>query len=393
MKAVKSVMTWIARPGLVALVAVLAVGLIGAILGGYLFGWSWAGVGSKTLWEWMQLLVIPAVLAVGGYLFNSQQNRLQREATEQEKDNDLAVEADKQQQAALEAYVDHMSDLLLTHQLGKSDTHPEAPKLARVRTLTVVRQLNGERTGFVLHFLSEYGLIGGEAPAISLAEADLRDAALTGADLSGADLSGALLNAATLTAVNLQKANLSGANLSRYPFQDTQSPSPASLLLVDLSGADLSGAILEEVVLNAVRLDEAHLNGAHLSQATLSGVTLVGADLTDADLSGATMSEVKLDDETKRFINTNDGWRPMRGTLSGGVNLAGANLTRAHLGDAKLGPAALTDAVFAEANLCGADLSQTTGHAKSYAGAQYNKATRWPPGVRPETVGAVRRQG
>jgi DNA-binding NarL/FixJ family response regulator len=102
------------------------------------------------------------------------------------------------------------------------------------------------------------------------------------------------------------------------------------------------------------------------------------------------MGEVKLGDAAKRAINTYNELQPIRGTLSGGVNLAGANLTRAQLGGAKLGAATLTDAILAEANLCGADLSQTQGDAKSYAGAQYDKATRWPPGVRPDSVSAIR---
>src|SRR5712692_8753540 len=36
----------------------------------------------KTLWDWLQLLVIPLVLAVGGYLFNLTVNRNEQKSTQ-----------------------------------------------------------------------------------------------------------------------------------------------------------------------------------------------------------------------------------------------------------------------------------------------------------------------
>jgi hypothetical protein len=202
------------NPGLVMLATVLGIGFAGAvvsIVGGYIFGWSWAGVGSKTLWEWLQLLIIPLVLAVGGYLFTSQQNslqrafadqqsQLQRESADQQKQIDWDLEHDKQEESELRTYLDRMSDLILTHKLWTPPSDepgatpppaaPEVCELARIRTLTAVRRLNGARTGIVLQFLSEYGLVCGEHPAVSLADADLRLAELKDADLHGADLRG-----------------------------------------------------------------------------------------------------------------------------------------------------------------------------------------------------------
>ncbi len=36
---------------------------------------------NKTLWDWLQLLIIPAVLAVGGYIINLTISRSEQEAT------------------------------------------------------------------------------------------------------------------------------------------------------------------------------------------------------------------------------------------------------------------------------------------------------------------------
>ena len=41
-----------------------------------------AAVVDKPLWAWLQLLVVPAVLAVGGYLFIRSENRRAQELAE-----------------------------------------------------------------------------------------------------------------------------------------------------------------------------------------------------------------------------------------------------------------------------------------------------------------------
>jgi hypothetical protein len=88
---------------------------------------AWTGFGqsevnqavqpAKTLWDWLGLLIVPVVLAVGGYLFNSSQNRATQRAAERQ------ARAD-----ALQAYLDHMSDMLTPKkdQASLSDEHPPA---------------------------------------------------------------------------------------------------------------------------------------------------------------------------------------------------------------------------------------------------------------------------
>src|SRR3712207_3248037 len=49
---------------------------------GYLFGWKWTGLSKRTLWDWLGLRIIPAVLAVGGCLFTRSENRATQAAAE-----------------------------------------------------------------------------------------------------------------------------------------------------------------------------------------------------------------------------------------------------------------------------------------------------------------------
>lgn len=156
---------------------------------------------------------------------------------------------DNQREAALQAYIDKMSELLLHEKLRDSVEEDEVRKIARVRTLTLLPRLDGVRKRSVLLFLYESGLIDKDKCIINL----------KGAELSSVDL----------YMIDLHTANLSGANLEE-----------AFLELADLSEADLDGANLE-----LANLFGANLRGANLRSASFEDEEW----FTTAQLKGATM--------------------------------------------------------------------------------------------------------
>src|SRR5450755_1515848 len=74
----------------------------------------------KTLWDWLQLLIIPLVLAVGGYVFNLTVSRNERKSTKLRDRTERQIALDSQQGAALQAYIGKMSELLLEKKLRES---------------------------------------------------------------------------------------------------------------------------------------------------------------------------------------------------------------------------------------------------------------------------------
>ena len=234
---------------------ILLMGLIAvALVGGYLFNWSWTGFTSspahiKTLWDWLQLLITPAVLAVVGYAINFTISNNQQNSTSQRDQTEPEIAIDNRREAALQTYIDRLSDLLLHERLRESQPANEVRKIARIQTLIVLSRLDGERKSSVLLFLHKSHLIDKDKPIIDLSGANLERANLREADLQGAHL----------VRINLREADLSGANLMRTNLQET-----------DLSGAHLEGA---------------HLEGAHLEGASLDGADLSGADLTEAKVT------------------------------------------------------------------------------------------------------------
>ena len=209
------------------------------------------GFSGKTLWNWLQLLIVPLMLAGGGLWFTSQQNLTSLQLSQRQHDTDIQLVNDQQRETTLKTYLDDMSDLLLNHHLRQSKPGEEVSRIARERTLTTLRRLDAPRNRIVLQFLQDEQLIGVKNPVIDL----------SGVSHAGVDLSG---------------ANLSGADLSG----------------VDLSGVDLSNATLSRADLQWVTLSRATLSGTDLSDANLSGARVTQEQLAQArSLEGATMPD------------------------------------------------------------------------------------------------------
>jgi uncharacterized protein YjbI with pentapeptide repeats len=420
---------------------VLVTALIVVIVLGYWFNWPWVGVNGgyskitttpqgtnteyspgKTLWNWLELLgvlAIPVVVGFGAAWFTSRQNQAnEANRAQQQRENEanrerrhqteleiaeknrerqqqtaLQIAADNQREAALQAYLDKMSEYL--HQASvraEISFEFDIQKMGRTRTLILLRTLDAKRKGSVLQFLYENGLIKDRraiSTAMYLNGADLTKIKLMGVNLSGATLSEADLSNANLSDADLSRANLSDADISRANLSDADLRGAhlrgATLDTTILKGAqyntkeilvkDLQGKILEAMPpttwpqgfnpkaaeateentlfgadLSHVDLSYVNLRGANLSYANLSRGHLSKADLSNAHLSGATLSEADL-----RNANLSDT------TLSGATlrftNLSGATLSRATLIDANLSSANLSEANLSDANLFGAHLS------------------------------------
>jgi uncharacterized protein YjbI with pentapeptide repeats len=224
----------------------------------------------KTLWDWLQLFIVPLALAAIGLWFSAQQDTRQQQLEEQ-----------RAQNAALQAYLDQMSQLMLQGGLRSSDKDSEVRTLARARTQTVLGQLDSDRKASVVQFLYEASLINGEDPVLNLSGVGLRGANLSQLDLSGANLSGAVLREADLHDTNLSDADLSVAEMNNANLSD------ATMSGANMSGAKLKYASLSRAVLNKADLPDAELSGANMSGAFLRYADLREAQLIETNLRGA----------------------------------------------------------------------------------------------------------
>ncbi len=73
---------------------IAALAFVITVVCGYLFGWKWTGLPERTLWDWLSLLIVPLVLALGGYLFTRSENERTRQSAEQQRDLDRGTSTD-----------------------------------------------------------------------------------------------------------------------------------------------------------------------------------------------------------------------------------------------------------------------------------------------------------
>src|SRR5450759_1578827 len=154
----------------IGVVAIVLVVVIALIIVGYWFDWTGfngynkvtithtisgtnAGTVTKTeeyqpgkaLWDWLNLLAllaIPAVVALGAAWYTAQQGKV---SDRQNRDN--------QREATLQTYIKEMSDIILNDDLYDPQNGFRLRQIAKIRTLTTLRQLDGPRKGLALRLI------------------------------------------------------------------------------------------------------------------------------------------------------------------------------------------------------------------------------------------------
>jgi uncharacterized protein YjbI with pentapeptide repeats len=282
---------------------------------------------AKTLWDVLDLLIVPLVLAIGAILFNRS-----------EKANEQKITDDRQNEQALQNYLDKMAELMLKEKLLEKKDALENPivDVAHIRTITALRILDKGRKGILLQFLQDSGLSDFVLQKATFLSADLSYLRLSAFNLSRSLLSFANFEGAHLNNIDMREAIVSGANLSG----------------ANLSEANLSGAIFDESNLTNTFLSGANLRGASLRKANLQGAELRGAEFPS--LIGA---QLTVRQRVFKISGDNSSAANLSGADLSGDNLSGAKLNGVDLSGADLSGANLKGTFLAQANLSGANLS------------------------------------
>lgn len=253
------------------------------------------GFRGRTLWDWLQLLIVPAILIAVTFAWSATQTRSDNKREDRRIAADRAAAEEARRAATLQSYLDQLSGLMLDKKLLSSSFNAPARAVARTVTLTALRRLDGERRAAVVQFLNEADLVKTydadvfpTSPVVLLRGADLSGADLRGAELSGAELSGVDLTGADLTGADLNEAHLVSSDLRHAQLSRTHLDT-TDFTGADLTGADLSFAYLAHTDFAGARLKDANLRGARrLAEAKfLSNGPILGRILAhDLDLDG-----------------------------------------------------------------------------------------------------------
>ncbi len=277
----------------------------------YLLPWlytqSWSGMKAsnvqkdfreKTLWDWMELLLVPAILIWGAWFLNRAERK-----------SEQMIAGERLQETALLSYLDKMTELILDKGLTFTENKENRiiNDIARARTLTVLQGLDGTRKAMVIEFLSRSNLIDSNLALIDLYGADLRkiqlqnnvlgSMRLVGVNMENANLSNSVIDNNDFSHANLRNANLTKSHVIRLNLL-TVTGQPGNVIIsqetldsfrkpeytVNFSDADLSGANLENSSLFRANFSNANLQGTILRDAELAGVNLSRSNITDDQL-------------------------------------------------------------------------------------------------------------
>src|SRR5215216_6413646 len=134
-------------------------------------------------------------------------SRRESEAQAAQVERALEVENERAQDAAVQAYLDQLTQLLVTQSddaLIRMQVDDDVRQVIQARWEPLLRSLSSTRRWSLVRFLGVIGLLARDRPLVSLVGADLRgvdgrDAPLQGVYLQGARMQGANVISADLT--------------------------------------------------------------------------------------------------------------------------------------------------------------------------------------------------
>jgi hypothetical protein len=241
------------------------------IISNWISNFKWSGFQKKSFWDWLQLLIVPLMLAFGAFYLNY---------ASETRDKQIAEEG--KQQELLKDYFSKMQTLILAEKtLPKSNNKPtgspsldqnqpklspESQAIARALTLAVLDELDGKRKGKVISYLADSKLIIEDPTLKSKSEINLEHA----------NLKDIVLQGVVMPFVKINNADMTNARLDN----------------VDLSNSDLADSDLSEATLKNVKLIEAKVYRVNFTKTNLTGVNFSNTDLNNSNFYNATLDNI-----------------------------------------------------------------------------------------------------
>lgn len=293
----------------------------------------------KTVWEWSELLFIPAVIGVIGFAFKNILNR---------------QESGRRNLEILKSNIDQISSLVVSggfpnfsQSLPNSEIDSQSNSILtiiRARSLVAIRELDKKSLGIFIQFLSELNVIQG----IPFENVDLSGIHLKNIDLSGTKFRDVNFRDAVFENVNLSYSDLSGSDMFNSKFRDVI----------------LDGSNFEKVSFNFSCWRNVSAKDSNLSCVSLHHSRLRDVDFTRADLKH---SRITLLYEFRRVIfERSILCNAVFDTVSlKGMNLLGANLASANFYGVDLEDVDLSEANLGEANFVNSNVEEAKGLEKA----------------------------
>lgn len=249
----------------------------------------------KTLWDWLDLLIAPGILAIIAWKF-----------TDSQKNKEIEVSSTQYRENVFHEYILNISSYITDGTIYLSNSN--LVETIRINTLNTLRILDGEQKGQLIRFLHDAKLIGwspnyddeGEkiAPIIRLKDADLNGINLSGTyslemydenrkkiqpyfnvNLNGIDLSFTNLSHANLQGIQIFEGNFTASNLEYSKLSSSEIES------CSFGNAKISNAYLDHLYCSSTNFNRAQFSFSKLSHSVFNDSSFSMASFIDSDLS------------------------------------------------------------------------------------------------------------
>jgi uncharacterized protein YjbI with pentapeptide repeats len=324
------------------------------------------GPRSKTLWDWLELLIIPAALGIGAATFQYLENNKERNLRDE-----------LNQQRIFDDYIEEVSEKLSQYTRDELINNEKMRLLLSANTAFTLNRLTVSRRTAILQFLHQAELITlsrfsrrniEEQKAVT-SVIKLKNATLHDIDLS---LIGKyeFIYDINLSETNLRKANMNNTRISRCFFQEAElteanfqdseintkcrfnkaNMKKANLRNTKITGASFLACRLREVDLRRTHIKEVYFGDADLTRAMLQDSIIIDTDFRRADCTEA------------KFIGADMENAHLQETI-----FKSADLSRANLVNAMLTVPDFSDANLKEANLSNSEVWVPVGPDGPYS--------------------------
>lgn len=234
--------------------------ILGVII---LYQFSWSGFGQttrpddltelpKTIWDWLDLLVVPLIILIATVAFNGSMQNAQERRENLRQAHEKQLEALRANRELFDSLLDRISKLLLDQGLNeKGENNDEMARwIATAHVTSALNLLDTQWKTETVLFLVRAKLLNGENPTIKLEWVNLDDMELAGQTLNDVNFERTLLRHSNFELTKLQGAFFTGAQLSGSKFHF------AEMNKANLSGANLTDASLQNAKLEDAIFDE-----------------------------------------------------------------------------------------------------------------------------------------
>ncbi|WP_027268839.1 pentapeptide repeat-containing protein [Leptolyngbya sp. PCC 6406] len=247
----------------------------------------------KTAWEWMNLLLIPIVLSMGGFIARNILENKEREQRLQE---------------ALKNYYSEISSIILNEKWTtagdaelnhQSAYYKKALAVVRAKTIALVRELDKERLSALLQFLGDSNILINvplenlDLSGVKLKNVDFSESCIKNVDFSGASLENISFCEASIQNVSFINSDLKNVNFSRANFKDIR------FQFSDIKGVNFSGSRLNDISFEHSCFSETNFSEAVLVQVLF--IMLYG--FKDVSFQKARLDKVSFDTNFLEDIN------------------------------------------------------------------------------------------